>query len=321
MAAIALVCDRPIMILGRHRFIVHHFAEGEMTAANVSVESLAPVRASLLKRALLCVLFFVVESAVFAIMPLSGLLPRPALLYMQAGLAAILLAVSLLLRRSCNGRPYWQVFYAFFVGALAVLVSVIFSGGLLALMGYDVSTPQGIAVAKFCESILRVATILAMMAAAGLGWRSMFLQRGRLGLGLAVGIPGFIVMAAIGLLPQAGVSGGSEKLLSWLPWILLFVLSNGFMEELLFRGILLKKYEGLLGRAATVVLSALVFTLVHMQVGYVASVIQFLVLLFPLALVWGWLMLKTDSLWGSALFHAGSDCIIIFGIFASMGAI
>jgi membrane protease YdiL (CAAX protease family) len=44
---------------------------------------------------------------------------------------------------------------------------------------------------------------------------------------------------------------------------------------------------------------------------------QFLLILFPLALIWGYLMQKTDSLWGSAIFHAGADCVIIFGIFAS----
>ena len=60
------------------------------------------------------------------------------------------------------------------------------------------------------------------------------------------------------------------------------------------------------------------FTLIHVQVTYVSDVLQFLLIVFPLALVWGYLMQKTDSLWGSALFHAGADCMIILGIYASM---
>jgi membrane protease YdiL (CAAX protease family) len=52
-----------------------------------------------------------------------------------------------------------------------------------------------------------------------------------------------------------------------------------------------------------------------MQVTYVPDVLQFLLFVFPLALIWGALMQKTEGLWGSAIFHAGADCIIIFGIF------
>jgi membrane protease YdiL (CAAX protease family) len=101
-----------------------------------------------------------------------------------------------------------------------------------------------------------------------------------------------------------------------LPWILLFVLSNAFMEELLYRGILLKRYEPFLGKGLSLLLATLVFTLLHFQAGYVLNAVLFMVQLFPLALIWGWLMQKTDSIWGSVLFHAGADCINIFAIFA-----
>jgi len=35
------------------------------------------------------------------------------------------------------------------------------------------------------------------------------------------------------------------------------------------------------------------------------------------ALLWGYLMQKSDSLWGSALFHAGADCMIVLAIFTN----
>jgi len=35
-----------------------------------------------------------------------------------------------------------------------------------------------------------------------------------------------------------------------------------------------------------------------------------------LSLIWGYLMQKTESIWGSALFHAAGDCLIVFAIFA-----
>jgi membrane protease YdiL (CAAX protease family) len=73
-----------------------------------------------------------------------------------------------------------------------------------------------------------------------------------------------------------------------------------------------------LGKGLSKLLAASVFTLVHVQVTYTTDLVQFLLILFPLSLIWGNLMQKTDSLWGSVLFHAGADCMIIFGIFASM---
>ncbi len=288
-----------------------------MTTARASTERVGLVRAGWSRKPLIFLLFFVLESAAFAIMPLSGLLPIQPLRYIQAALAAIFLVAALLLRRSASAKPYWQVLYAFFVASLAVLLSNLFSDDLLALLGFTLANPQGIAVAKFCESLLRVVAILALMAIVGADGPSMYLQKGRIGLGLAVGIAGFIILAALAFQPMIGQAGGTSTLLSALPWILLFVLSNGFMEELLYRGILLKRYEAFLGKGLSLLLSTVVFTLMHFQAGYVANVVQFLVLLFPLALIWGWLMQKTDSIWGSVIFHAGADCIIIFGIFAS----
>ncbi len=290
-----------------------------MATAKASMTDLGLARPSWLKKTLIFVLFFVVESAAFAILPLSsGLLPKLTLRTLQIAVTAVLLVVALLMWRSERGKPYRHVFYAFFVGSLAVLLSSLYAGRLVALFGFTDTNPPGMAVAKFCESLWRVPVILVAMGIVGVDRRSLYLQKGRLGLGLAVGFAGFVVMAALGFLPVAGRPGGMTRLLSLLPWILLFVLCNGFTEELLFRGLFLKRYEPLLGKGLSLLLTAIVFTLLHVQVGYVPSVTQFLVQLFPLALLWGWLMQKTDSLWGSALFHAGADCVIIFGIFASI---
>jgi membrane protease YdiL (CAAX protease family) len=263
-------------------------------------------------------MFFVLEAMVFAILPLSTRLPINTLLYFHAGLTTTLLVAALLLRRSEAGKPYRQVSYAFFVAGVAVLLSVLFSGYLLKPFGLTPTNPQGIAAAKLSESLWRVITILVLMAVIGVDRRSLFLNKGKIGLGLAVGAVGFIVLAAIAFIPLASQEGMLNKLLALSPWILIFVFANGFMEELLFRGLFLKRYEPFLGSGLSNLLAALVFTLVHVQVTYVPDVFQFLLGVFPLALIWGYLMQKTESLWGSVLFHAGADCLIIFGIYASM---
>lgn len=260
----------------------------------------------------------VLQAMVFAILPMSARVPVNALLYWQAGLSVLLLLASLGLRGSETGRKYWRLTYALFVAAAAVLLSTLFSGGFVDWVGVTPASPQWVAVAKLSESLWRVVPILVLMAMISTDPGSIYLGKGRLGLGLGVGIAAFVVFAGVAFMPLAGKGEMVGKLLPLTPWILVFVLSNGFMEELLFRGVFLKRYEPFLGKGLANLLTAVVFTLAHVQVTYVADVLQFLVIVFPLALLWGYLMQKSDSLWGSALFHAGADCMIVFGIFASM---
>jgi membrane protease YdiL (CAAX protease family) len=51
-------------------------------------------------------------------------------------------------------------------------------------------------------------------------------------------------------------------------------------------------------------------------VTYTADILVFVAITFVFALIWGYLTQKTGALWGSALFHAGADTLIIIGIFA-----
>ena len=271
-----------------------------------------------LKKSGVFLLFFVVGTMVFAIITFSPYLPKNTLLYFHAGLTATLLVMALFLRRSERGSQYWPVCYVFFVAGVAVLLSGLFGDDLLRLFGLTVTTPQGIAVAKFSESILRVVPILALMPIMGLDWRSLYLNKGRIGIWLTVGIVAFVIFPVIGYLPLANQEGVLNKLLSLSPWILLFVLSNGFMEELLFRGLFLKRYEPFLGKGLSNLLTAIVFTLMHTQVTYAPQMLQFLLIALTLSLVWGYLIQKTDSLWGAVLFHAAGDCLIIFAAYASM---
>jgi len=271
-----------------------------------------------LKRSGVFLLFFVVQTMVFAIITFSPYLSKNTLLYFHGGLAATLLVVAFFLRRSERGKQYWPVCYVFFVAGAAVLLSTLFSDNLLGLFGLTVTTPQGIAVAKFSESILRVVPILALMPIMGLDWRSLYLNKGRIGIWLTVGIAAFMIFPVIAYFPLASQEGVLNKLLSLSPWIVLFVLSNGFMEELLFRGLFLKRYEPFLGKGLSNLLTAIVFTLMHTQVTYAPQMLQFLLIALTLSLVWGYLIQKTDSLWGAALFHAAGDCLIIFAAYASM---
>jgi membrane protease YdiL (CAAX protease family) len=278
-----------------------------------------PSSSGWLRKSSVFLLFFLVETMVFAIITLSPYLSQTALLGFHTGLTAALLVIALLLRRSARGRRYWPAVYAFFVAGAAVLISSLFSDDLLRLFGQTVTTPQGIAVAKFSESILRVIPILVLMPIMGFDWRSMYLKIGKVRLWLPIALAALIVFPALAYFSLSNSQAGVlDKLLPLWPWILLFVLSNGFMEELLYRGLFLQKYEPFLGKGLSIILTAIVFALMHTQVTYAAQMIQFLVIVLVLSLIWGILIQKSDSLWGAVLFHAAGDCLVIFAAYASM---
>ena len=60
--------------------------------------------------------------------------------------------------------------------------------------------------------------------------------------------------------------------------------------------------------------------LAHAPVQYVPDIAQFLIVVFVLAWAWGFIIQRTEALWGAVLFHAGADLIIILGIFKTYGA-
>jgi membrane protease YdiL (CAAX protease family) len=102
----------------------------------------------------------------------------------------------------------------------------------------------------------------------------------------------------------------------------MFVVSNAFMEELLFRGLFLGRYEPLIGKWLAILSTALAFTLAHMQITYAPNLWSFLLVTLGFSIAWAWLMQKTGNLWGSVLFHAGdADLLIILPVFSSFGAV
>lgn len=253
----------------------------------------------------------------FVSITFSPKIPTNIEIIVRIGLSALFLAVAIFLRRNERLKKYWQISYAFFIAAFVQFLSWYFSGRVEHFLNLQVSTVEGIAVAKLTQSLLIVIPLIVLIRIAGGDMGSIYLKKGRLKLGLIIGLLTFSTFAVITVLIATGQNIGLDRLISVTHWMLIFVLANGFMEELLFRGLFLRKFEPFLGATASNLLTAIVFTLAHMQVGYVAAtdIIKFLAIVFSLSLAFGYVMQKTDSLWGSALFHAGSDLLIFSGIF------
>lgn len=241
------------------------------------------------------------------------------LVYVRLGTALAFLAAAVLLRRSERFREYWQIPLSLGTAATAMLISAYWGDWLLGVLNVSQGTAASLAMTKLSEALWICLSIVAVTVLFGVDMGTIFLKRGKLKQGLLIGLLAFLLLSVIAVV-QASTQGITlQQLLQLSPWILVFVLANGFMEELLYRGLFLKRYEPVLGRHLSNLVTALVFVTIHAQVSYTPALLPFLIGLFFLALLWGALMQRADSVIGSALFHAGADTLIILGIFTDLG--
>ena len=259
------------------------------------------------------------------------LFPTNKNLSYEWGLTVVFLALAAILRRSETLRKYWKVAYALFVASFANALNLYWGNWLAEILPPAGSDAEMIAVDKLSQSIPIVLSIILLTLLAGDSLGSIFLHRGNLRQGLKFGLISFGIF--VGLFVFIAIlqsSGPSEQglwasgmrldiIIAALPWMLVFCFANAIMEELWFRGIFLRKLTPLLGAVASVIATALVFGLTHSAATYITSaqMIIFSSIVIALGLVNGWVMLKTDSIWGSVLFHAGYDLLVIIPVLAS----
>ncbi len=276
------------------------------------------------ERAVAALLFIAVGTLIIVVFsPLRPLLSHVSDYVGRIVLVAMLLAAVLLLRRSQSQRysKYAPLVVGLLIMAGAVSLDYVFGSYLLESVGVADNTPAGFALVKLNECVIIVGAVVVLTRLSGGSLGSIYLQKGNLKLGLIIGLVAFGV-AALGSLPMATLmfQAGNltlARVIPWLPWVLIFVIANATQEELLVRGLFLRKLEPFYGRLLSNCLIAFVFTGLHRGVTYPSDQYLFVVFLVVLALAWGYVMQKTDNLWSSALFHAGTDIPVILGIFAN----
>lgn len=237
------------------------------------------------------------------------------------GMIIVLLAAYMFSRRTVKLEKYAKLFLVLLIIMIAMSIDLYSGRVQFYFLHFTDSTPSGFAIMKAIEGVLVSGIIILLTWASGDTLGSIYLQKGNLKRGLIIGIIAFVAAAALSI-PMGSLFGIQDvtaaKIWAWLPWILLFVITNAFMEELLLRGLVLRKLEPFTGKWIAVILAAIVFISPHLTVDYTQSMLIFGLTLIPLALAWGWIMVSTDAIWGSFLFHAGMDIPIILGIFSQM---
>ena len=252
-------------------------------------------------------LIFVIGSGYYSLFPTNK-----SLLF-KIFLVILFLIPSLLLE---EGQAEWrQVFQAFFVASGANLIGWFFGPRIVRSLRLSDDRLQGISLGKLIESCLVISTILLILFLNGNPPSSIYLEWGDLRWGLIAGLGTGLVFLGIAFLQTKSLGISRKTLASLAPWIVIFVLANAAMEELWFRAIFLKRFEAFVGPAGSLILTALIFTTAHIGATYLSRKerLQFLVILFPLALWWGYLMQRSGGILGSILSHAGADLLIVNG--------
>jgi membrane protease YdiL (CAAX protease family) len=262
------------------------------------------------------IVLFLVGGGLIGSAAYVSFIPQNTRTILKIGMAAISLVAWLMLSRSERFRQYRQIALSFFSVSLGVLLAKYCGNIPMQLLGFSVTTVQGVAMAKFGEALPIVISILALHFATGGDMNGLFLRGGNLKLGLIAGIIGFAAFVGIAVLQAIGSGLRWATVAAALPWIAIFIFSNAFMEELWFRALFLKKLEPLVGARTTLIITSLVFAAVHISSTYVIDILLFMVALMALSLLWGWLMRKSNSIWGPVLIHAAGDTLVILGFLA-----
>jgi membrane protease YdiL (CAAX protease family) len=236
----------------------------------------------------------------------------------RVAVTVLFLAAAVTAYQFKRSKEYWLVFFACFTASFALFMGWRFSDYGLEMLYIAAGTPKAVAVAKLSEAVIVLFFVLLFTIVIRSDLASLYLGRGEIRRAFAIGGAAFAALLVVGVIQALMQGTGVVRLAKWLPWILVFALANGFMEELLFRGIFLRRLEPLVGLGAANVLTALVFAVSPMKIGFVSNVFVFAGITFVLGLIWGYIIQKTDTLWGAALFHAGADVLIVVGVFGGM---
>jgi len=246
------------------------------------------------------------------------------------GLTLILLLLAVVMQRVPRLRIYWKIASALFLASAANAVNLSlgnFLGPIFHLSGEDM---RFLAFDKLSQAIPIVLTIILLTLWSGDDLGSLFLKKGNLRQGLKFGLISFAIFAVIFIVIVVVQANGPKTqglfasgisvntVVSAIPWILMFCFVNSFMEELWFRGVSLGKLTPVLGRSASIIVTALVFGSTHAAATYITPIqmLLFAVIVIGLGLVNAYMMLKTDSIWGSVFFHAGYDLLVILPLLA-----
>jgi uncharacterized protein len=241
---------------------------------------------------------------------------------------ALFLAITVYARATTSLRQFWELSFAFSAFAVVQVLNNSIPGYVGTSILHDhpapgnpfASTVSGTVVIQLVGTFVAIVPIIVLTRVSGRDLGSIYLRKGIVGRWLLLAIIFFVLfyffIATIPLRPDSFArrllpTNGLvtfDRFLALTPALLVMVISNGFEEEFLFRGLFLQKYNFFFNAPVSNVLQAAIFSVAHAGVSYTPSALVFIVVLvFPLGLLAGYLMRATDSVITPGIFHGALD--------------
>ena len=289
------------------------------TSEPSSEASIVPNNKSI-RNGLLFILFTGASFLAFNVGGYNNFIPSGWRLIVRIVIASILfLSTIILYKAERSWNQYWKISYALLISSVGLVLAGFFGNWHTLIPGLSLSTVEGVSIAKVAEVIPIVATILVGTWLVERDFTPVFLRGGDIKKTFKIGL----FVSPIALIPFIALGGlalsaGLNMILAWLPWMCLFGFSNAFMEELMVRGLFLKKYNAIFGKNTSLLLTSVIFGLLHQAIIEYTDPVTFTVFLlitFLLGLAWGYVMQKSDSIWGAVLAHAIADILFLSTVF------
>lgn len=236
--------------------------------------------------------------------------------------SVLFLVLSLWCRDDQRLKIYWHLAFALFIGSTAIPISALLSPWnkiVLSWFSVSINSYQGLAIDKVWEVLVKTIPILVLVKLSGAGFGSVFVKRGNLQLGLGIGSLVFFFLGTASFMFAAERFNSEDRLIAVVVCGLVFSAANAFMEELWLRGIFLKWFTPFIGTIGAVWCTSIIFALMHSFSFYFipAALPFFFINTLMLGLASGYLMMKSDSIWGPVVIHAGSDFFLFIAVLAN----
>ena len=275
-----------------------------------------------IKNGLLFLLFTGVSFLTFNIGGYNNFIPSEWRLLVRIIIASCLVLSTIILYKiEGSWNKYWKISYSLMISSVGLVLAGFFGNWHKLIPGLSLSTVEGITIAKVGEVLPIVVTILIGTWLVERDFTPVFIRGGNLKKTFKIGL----LVSPVALIPFFALGGlslsvGLDAIFAWLPWMCLFGFSNAFMEELMVRGLFLRKYNVIFGKNMSLLLTSVIFALLHQAIIEYTDPITFTIFLlitFILGLSWGYVMQKSDSIWGAVLAHAIADILFLITVFGA----
>ncbi len=210
------------------------------------------------------------------------------------------------------------VLWAFFLVSIGWLLDYYLTGKIAAWFSLESNELSGLAYTMLISTLLIATPVIVGWIFSDRKLAAIYIQASGKLWGIVVGVTGLVLFGGLGVLQAQDQGMALKSIGAALPLALVFSLANAFREELVYRAVFLNGYQVNIGTITTIIVTTLVFAVAHVDVSYdTASLLMFSTILVIIGLVGSLIMLKTGSLIGAVLFHAGADVLLILGLLSS----